>query len=227
MTLLLVRTSFQRVGWYPNQMPRVNDRRAIAVQATRRVIVETAARLFIDRGYHAATLGEIAREAGVAIQTIYNSIGSRRDVLSRCRLRGIGEHAPTRPDVCATQRRAGTDARTSLDQLVILARVKATQHPSTRSYARPRPSTTAGGTRAGRAASGAQLRSGERYSPNAGAADGLSWMTPRRYLATTSRSRDRVSKGNGQPTNGQPGSARPSKRACWPHDGPDALSMPG
>ena len=48
-------------------MPRVNDRRAIAVQATRRVIVETAARLFIDRGYHAATLGEIAREAGVAI----------------------------------------------------------------------------------------------------------------------------------------------------------------
>jgi AcrR family transcriptional regulator len=48
-------------------MLRVNDRRVIAAQATQRAIVETAARLFINRGYHAATLGEIAREAGVAI----------------------------------------------------------------------------------------------------------------------------------------------------------------
>jgi AcrR family transcriptional regulator len=101
-------------------MPRVNDRRAIAVQATRRVIVETAARLFIDRGYHAATLGEIAREAGVAIQTIYNSIGSKRDVLSKVLdYAASGEHAPTpAPTFVLAQAEQEPDARTSLDQLV-------------------------------------------------------------------------------------------------------------
>jgi AcrR family transcriptional regulator len=101
-------------------MPRVNDRRAIAAQTTRRVIVETAARLFIDRGYHAATLGEIAREAGVAIQTIYNSIGSKRDVLSKVLdYAAAGEHAPTpAPTLVLAQAEQEPDTRTSLDQLV-------------------------------------------------------------------------------------------------------------
>ena len=101
-------------------MPRVNDRRAIAVQATRRVIVETAARLFIDRGYHAATLGEIAREAGVAIQTIYNSIGSKRDVLSKVLdYAAAGEHAPTpAPTFVLAQAEQEPDTHKILDQLV-------------------------------------------------------------------------------------------------------------
>ena len=101
-------------------MPRVNNRRAVAVQATRRVIVETAARLFIDRGYHAATLGEIAREAGVAIQTIYNSIGSKRDVLSKVLdYAAAGEHAPTpAPTFVLAQAEQEPDTHKILDQLV-------------------------------------------------------------------------------------------------------------
>jgi AcrR family transcriptional regulator len=101
-------------------MPRVNDRRAIAAQTTRRVIIETAERLFIDRGYHAATLGEIAREAGVAIQTIYNSIGSKRDVLSRVLdYAAAGEHAPTpAPTFVLGQAEQEPDTRKILDQLV-------------------------------------------------------------------------------------------------------------
>jgi len=59
------------------------------------VIVEAAARLFLERGYHATSIGQIATEAGVAIQTIYNTIGSKRDLLSRVLDFAVaGERAP-------------------------------------------------------------------------------------------------------------------------------------
>jgi AcrR family transcriptional regulator len=35
------------------------------------------------RGYRATSVAQIAAEAGVAVQTIYNSLGSKRDVLER------------------------------------------------------------------------------------------------------------------------------------------------
>jgi AcrR family transcriptional regulator len=47
------------------------------------VIVQTATELFLARGYHATSIAQIAAEAGVAVQTIYNSVGSKRDLLSR------------------------------------------------------------------------------------------------------------------------------------------------
>jgi AcrR family transcriptional regulator len=47
------------------------------------VILEAAARLFFERGYQSTSVGQIAAEAGVAVQTIYNSLGSKRDVLER------------------------------------------------------------------------------------------------------------------------------------------------
>lgn len=61
----------------------VKTRRQIAAEETQRTIVEAAARLFAAHGYHATSITRIASEAGVAVQTIYNSIGSKRDVLSR------------------------------------------------------------------------------------------------------------------------------------------------
>lgn len=59
------------------------------------MIVEAASRLFLERGYHATSIALIASEAGVAIQTIYNAIGSKRDLLSRVLdFAAAGERAP-------------------------------------------------------------------------------------------------------------------------------------
>lgn len=59
------------------------SRRSIAADQTRVEIVEAARRLFLRDGYVGTTIGAIAEEAGVAVQTIYNSIGSKAAVLSR------------------------------------------------------------------------------------------------------------------------------------------------
>ena len=48
---------------------------------TRRRIVDAAARLFLRHGYAATTMNAIAAEAGVAVQTVYASIRTKRDVL--------------------------------------------------------------------------------------------------------------------------------------------------
>jgi len=50
--------------------------------ATKTDIVEAARRLFLERGYIATTLEMIAQTAEVAVQTIYNTVGSKRDVLN-------------------------------------------------------------------------------------------------------------------------------------------------
>jgi AcrR family transcriptional regulator len=75
--------------------PVKKTRKQIASEETQRVIVEAASRLFLERGYHATSIGQIATEAGVAIQTIYNTIGSKRDLLSRVLdFAAAGERAP-------------------------------------------------------------------------------------------------------------------------------------
>lgn len=101
-------------------MARVNDRRAIAAEATQAAIIEAASRRFVERGYHATTVGDIAAEAGVAIQTIYNSIGSKRDVLSKVLdYAAAGEHAPTpAPTFALALGEHEPDPRKVLDQLV-------------------------------------------------------------------------------------------------------------
>jgi AcrR family transcriptional regulator len=76
-------------------MGAVKTRQQIAAEETQRVIVEAAARLFLERGYHRTSIGQIAQEAGVAVQTIYNSIGSKQAVLSRVLdFAAAGERAP-------------------------------------------------------------------------------------------------------------------------------------
>lgn len=57
-------------------------RQKIAAMATRLAIVEAANRLFVERGYMATTIDQIASDSGVAVQTVYNSIGPKRTVLS-------------------------------------------------------------------------------------------------------------------------------------------------
>ncbi len=64
-------------------MTDVKSRRDLAAEQTLRTIVQTASRLFLEQGYAATTISQIARESGVVVQTIYNSAGSKGQLLSR------------------------------------------------------------------------------------------------------------------------------------------------
>jgi AcrR family transcriptional regulator len=101
-------------------MGGVKTRQQISADATQRAIVEAAARLFGEHGYRATTVGRIASEAGVAVQTIYNSIGAKRDVLSRVLdFAAAGERAPTpAPQFMREQAEREADPRRILAQLV-------------------------------------------------------------------------------------------------------------
>jgi AcrR family transcriptional regulator len=80
---------------YTNLVQPVKTRKQLAAEETQRVIVEAASRMFLERGYTATSIGRIAAEAGVAVQTIYNAVGSKRDLLSRVLdLAAAGERAP-------------------------------------------------------------------------------------------------------------------------------------
>jgi AcrR family transcriptional regulator len=95
-------------------------RQQIAKQETQRTIVEAAARLFAMHGYNATSIGRIASEAGVAVQTIYNSVGAKRELLSRVLdFAAAGERAPT-PVAEFMRERAerNDDPRQILEQLV-------------------------------------------------------------------------------------------------------------
>jgi TetR/AcrR family transcriptional regulator, regulator of cefoperazone and chloramphenicol sensitivity len=57
------------------------DRRERMAQQTRQDILAAARHLFAARGYAATSINDIADEAGVAVQTIYARLGSKRGML--------------------------------------------------------------------------------------------------------------------------------------------------
>lgn len=56
--------------------------RAEQALRTRRAILEAARAVFVERGYAAATIPEVARASGVAVDTVYAAVG-RKPVLFR------------------------------------------------------------------------------------------------------------------------------------------------
>jgi AcrR family transcriptional regulator len=98
----------------------VKSRQQIAAEETQRVIVQAAAALFFEHGYHATSISQIAAAAGVAVQTIYNSIGSKNDLLSRVLDHAAaGEHAPVSvPTFMREQANSESDPTQIIDQLV-------------------------------------------------------------------------------------------------------------
>ena len=56
-------------------------RRAQQARATRRRIIDRAAKLFIEQGYAATTLDQISTTAGVAVQTVYFHFRNKATVL--------------------------------------------------------------------------------------------------------------------------------------------------
>jgi AcrR family transcriptional regulator len=95
-------------------------RTQVGAEATQRAIVEAATRLFAEHGYHATSIARIAAEAGVVPQTIYNSVGSKRDVLSRVLdFAAAGERAPVPvPRFMHEQAEREPDPRRIIAQLV-------------------------------------------------------------------------------------------------------------
>lgn len=56
--------------------------RRLQAQETRRRILEAARRLFVERGYSGATLEAMARDAGVAPETVFSVFGNKRTILA-------------------------------------------------------------------------------------------------------------------------------------------------
>jgi AcrR family transcriptional regulator len=101
-------------------MQPVKTRKQLAAEETQRVIVEAASRLFREHGYHATSISRIAAEAGVAVQTIYNAVGSKRELLSRVLdFAAAGERAPVPvPQFMREQAESEHDPRRIIAQLV-------------------------------------------------------------------------------------------------------------
>jgi TetR/AcrR family transcriptional regulator, regulator of autoinduction and epiphytic fitness len=75
----------------------VSARRTEQARVTRTAILEAALRLFRSRGYAATTRADIAREAGVAVQTVGAVFGTKRAILQQLVDdvgRGTGETPP-------------------------------------------------------------------------------------------------------------------------------------
>jgi AcrR family transcriptional regulator len=58
----------------------LNDRRARKKAQTREAVRTVAQRLFAERGFEAVTIADVAREADVAVQTVFNHFATKEDL---------------------------------------------------------------------------------------------------------------------------------------------------
>src|SRR3974390_1527546 len=65
----------------PVKKPYTSELRAAQARATRRAVVDAAARLFTERGYGATTVDAIAQAAGVSRKTVFASVGGKAQAL--------------------------------------------------------------------------------------------------------------------------------------------------
>lgn len=84
-------------------------RRADAAAATREAIVSHARELFLERGYAATTVPEIARAARVATQTVYASTGGKAALFAELLKPAIND--PTAAEAMVAARQAGDAER--------------------------------------------------------------------------------------------------------------------
>lgn len=71
-------------------MPAVLTRKETQ-QQTRRRLIAAAAKVFARRGYHRATVGEIASEAGFTIGALYSNFAGKEDLFLAIADRQVGE----------------------------------------------------------------------------------------------------------------------------------------
>jgi AcrR family transcriptional regulator len=85
-----------------------SERRQRQAEATRKDILGAARRRFAEHGYSATSMADIARDAGVAVQTIYASCGSKRELVLAL-VDTIDEEADV-ATLAATRRRSSVSA---------------------------------------------------------------------------------------------------------------------
>jgi AcrR family transcriptional regulator len=98
----------------------VKGRRQQAAEDTRRAIIEAATAAFLADGYGATTVARVAADAGVAVQTVYNAVGGKAELLSRALdTAAAGPQAPVPVPVFMRERAAeAIDAAGVIDALV-------------------------------------------------------------------------------------------------------------
>jgi AcrR family transcriptional regulator len=104
----------------PVNPPRRYDasgRRELA-RATRRAVLAAATTLFHERGYAATTMADVAGAAGVAVQTVYSTVGGKAALLKEAydvAIAGDDEPVPVsdRPQILAVK--AETDGARKLE----------------------------------------------------------------------------------------------------------------
>jgi AcrR family transcriptional regulator len=100
--------------------------RKAAARETRARIVAAARRLFLDRGYAGTRMAEIADEAGVSLETVYASVGTKPSLmrhLVEVALSGTDEPVPALERVSTREIRAEPDPRRKLAMLAKVIRV--------------------------------------------------------------------------------------------------------
>lgn len=105
--------------------PYDGSRRQAATRATKREVVAAARRLFLDQGYPATTIAEIAEASGTPPATVYRLFGSKRGILKEVLDVTLGgDDEPVdyqhRPEVQAAL--AAEDPGTMLDSFAQLLR---------------------------------------------------------------------------------------------------------
>jgi AcrR family transcriptional regulator len=60
-----------------------SSRRQAQARETRRAVLEAARELFVDRGYGRTTIADVARSAGVSVETVYAAFGNKATLLHR------------------------------------------------------------------------------------------------------------------------------------------------
>jgi AcrR family transcriptional regulator len=88
-------------------------------QARREALIDAAARCFLRLGYVGTTMEAVAAEAGVVVQTLYNSVGNKAALLTAVFEKVVsGDQAPQPVPVFMRQRvQAAPDLRAVIDRL--------------------------------------------------------------------------------------------------------------
>src|SRR5688500_2144480 len=83
-------------------MSSLRERRA---QLTHDEILQAARRLFAERGYARTSVRDIAQAAGVSAQTVYDSVGSKQELVAR-----LNDLIDSEAGIAAIVRAAGESA---------------------------------------------------------------------------------------------------------------------
>ena len=97
--------------------PSISCRRRQAATRTRTAILDAARQLFTDRGYTTTPMTAIAEQAGVALDTVYASVGRKPELarlLIETAISGTGEAVPAEERDYVRAIQAAADAETKI-----------------------------------------------------------------------------------------------------------------